>query len=237
VVNRENVISIRSENNSLKKTFYAIGSVAAVIIVVLIPVQIVLYLLWPHPTTIPAWFELFNRNYIIGLISFDFLYMISNILMIFLYLAMFFALYEKKKALCILALTLALVGITTFLSSNTSLEMLSVSHQYALAISEQDKNVLLAAGQTLYYIWKGTAYAISYVLSGISLILFFVAMIPNRSFKKNTAYIGLSSGILMLVPATAGIIGMTMALLSLIPWMIFCILVVQDFYRLFKNDN
>ncbi len=43
----------------------------------------------------------------------------------------------------------------------------------------------------------------------------------------------------MLVPATAGIVGMTMALMSLLPWSLFCILVAQDFIRILKGkvDN
>ena len=218
-----------------KKTVYRIGAIATLLMLAMVPIQVILYLLWPHPTTIPEWFDLFQRNWFIGLVSFDLLYLISMVLMIFLFLAMFFALYEEKKALSIFALTLGLLSLTIYYSSNTSIEMLSVSRQYALAISEQEKTILLASGQTFYSIWKGTAYTVYYVLNAISLILFFLAMISNKLFRKRIAYIGLSAGILMLVPATAGIIGMTMALLSLIPWMIFCIFVVQDFNRIIMN--
>jgi len=220
---------------SYKKTIYRVGMIATVLILVLVPVQIIFYLLWPHPTTILKWFELFQRNCLIGLISFDLLYLISMLLMTFLYLAMFLALYEEKKVLSIFALSLGLLGLSIYYSSNTMLEMLSVSRQYALAISEQEKMILLASGQIFYSTWKGTAYTVYYLLNGISIILFFIAMIPNKLFRKRTAYIGLSAGILMLLPATAGIIGMTMALLSLIPWMIFCIFIVQDFNRIIRK--
>jgi len=41
----------------------------------------------------------------------------------------------------------------------------------------------------------------------------------------------------MTVPATAGVIGMMMALLSLIPWSIFSILLIQDFNRIIKRQD
>jgi membrane-associated PAP2 superfamily phosphatase len=155
---------------------------------------------------------------------------------IFLYLALFFALIDENKTLSIFALTVGLIGLAIYFPSNTSIEMLSVSKQYAQAVAEQEKTILLASGQTLYSIWKGTSYAVYYVLNGIALILFFSAMTKNNKFRKITAYVGLTSGILMTVPATAGIIGMTMALLSLIPWSIFSILVIKDFRELIRKN-
>ena len=89
-----------------KITIYQSGIIATIFMLVLIPVQIFFFIIWPHPTTIVEWFNLFNDNWLIGLISFDFLYLLSMIAILFLYLALFFALYEKNKALTILALTI-----------------------------------------------------------------------------------------------------------------------------------
>ncbi len=220
------------QQSDFKITIYKTGIIATIFMLVLIPVQIFFYIIWPHPTTIVEWFDLFNDNWLIGLISFDFLYLLSMVALLFLYLALFFALYEKNKALTILAVTIGLIGLTIYFPSNTSIEMLSNSRQYAQAVTEQEKTILLASGQTLYSIWQGTSYAVYYVLSGIALILFSLAIINNPKFKKSTAYNGLVSGVLMTVPATAGMIGMTMALISLIPWSIFSILVIRDFRKI-----
>ncbi len=156
---------------------------------------------------------------------------------IFLYLALYFALKDENKTLSIFGLTIGLIGLAIYFPSNTSIEMLSISSQYADAVTEQEKTILLAAGQTLFSIWRGTSFAVYYVLNGIALILFFSAMCKNNKFRKITAYIGLLSGILMVVPATAGIIGITMSLLSLIPWSIFSILVIKDFYKIIKTTR
>ncbi|OFX87831.1 MAG: hypothetical protein A2W99_16075 [Bacteroidetes bacterium GWF2_33_16] len=224
-----------SQQSDYKIILYRTGIIAALFMVVMIPIQIMCFLVWPHPTNIVDWFTLFNNNWIIGLISFDFLYMLSMIASIFLYISLFFALFDLKKALSLFALIIGLVGLTIYFSSNTSLEMLSLSRQYLNAMTEQEKALFIASGQTLSLIWKGTSYAVYYVFNGIALILFFLAMIKNPKFRKSTSYIGLTAGILMTVPATAGVIGMTMALFSLIPWSIFSILVIQDFNKIIKQ--
>ena len=218
-----------------KISLYRVGIIAATFMVTMIPVQIAFYLIWPHPTNIVDWFTLFNNNWIIGLISFDFLYMLSMIASIFLYIALFFALVERHKALSLFALIIGLIGLTIYFPSNTSIEMLSISKQFFNASSELEKRLFVASGQTLYATWQGTSYSVYYVLNGIALILFFLAMIKDNKFRKSTTYIGLTSGILMLVPATAGVLGMTMSLLSLIPWSIFSILVIKDFNRMIKQ--
>ena len=59
------------------------------LLVVLIPIQMVLFIIFPHPNTILEWFTLFNDTPIIGFIGFDIVYIFSNVLMIFLYLSLF----------------------------------------------------------------------------------------------------------------------------------------------------
>jgi len=225
----------RTHQTDYKITLYRAGVIATTFMVTMIPVQIAFFLIWPHPTNIVDWFTLFNNNWIIGLISFDFLYLLSMIAAIFLYIALFIALFENQKSLSLLAFIIGLIGLAIYFPSNTSLEMLSISKQYLNASTEYDKGLFIASGHTLYSIWKGTAYSVYYVLNGVTLILFFLAMIKDSKFRKSTSYIGLTSGILMTVPATAGIIGMTMAMLSLLPWSIFSILVIQDFSKIIKQ--
>ncbi len=223
------------QQTDYKITLFRGGIVAAIFMVTMIPVQIACFIIWPHPINIEDWIALFNTNWVIGLISFDFLYMLSMIAAIFLYIALFFALFDGHKALSLLAIIIGLIGLSIYFPSNTSIEMLSISKQYFNASSEHARELYVASGQTLFSIWKGTSYSVYYVLNGIALILFFLAMIKDSKFRNSTSYIGLTSGFLMTIPATAGVLGMTMALLSLIPWSIFSILVIQDFSRMIKQ--
>jgi hypothetical protein len=225
--------SIQEEKHFLK-SIYLTGVFALAFMLFMIPVQIFFFIVWPHPTEIHDWFVLFNENCLIGLISFDFFYLLSMVASIFLYIALYIALRDDKRALALFALIIGLIGLTIYFPSNTAFEMLSISKQYMNAATEADKAIYIASGKTLLAIWKGTAYAVYYVLNGIALTLFFVTMTKSHVFRKSTAYIGLSSALLMLVPATAGLMGMTMAFLSLFPWSIFSILAIQDFLKMIK---
>jgi len=143
---------MEKQNNYEQQSDYKIivfkaGRIAVGLMLIMIPVQMASFLIWPHPTTIIDWFLLFQNNWVIGLISFDFLYLLSMVASIFLYLALFFALYDKKKSVSIFALTIGLIGLAIYFPSNTSIEMLSNSKQYAKAVTEQEKTILLASGQ------------------------------------------------------------------------------------------
>jgi hypothetical protein len=84
--------------------------------------------------------------------------------------------------------------------------MLSLSTQYAAATTEAQKSMLLGAGQALLAIYNGTAFNVYYILSAITLIIFSLVMLQSKIFSKLTAYLGLLSGLLMLIPSTAGMI-------------------------------
>jgi hypothetical protein len=50
-------------------------------------------------------------------------------------------------------------------------------------------------------------------------------MLLNSTFSKATAIWGLVSGFFMLIPSTAGMLGLVFSLVSLIPWIVFSLLV------------
>lgn len=87
-------MTIEKQNNqehysNFKISIYRTGIIATAFMLAMIPIQIFFYLIWSHPTTILDWFMLFQNNRIIGLISFDFLCLLSVIASIFLYLTLF----------------------------------------------------------------------------------------------------------------------------------------------------
>jgi len=60
-------------------SFYRVSFWASLAMLVLIPMQIIVFVLSPHPTTVQGWLELFNRSWVLGVIHFDGLYIINNI--------------------------------------------------------------------------------------------------------------------------------------------------------------
>jgi len=222
-----------NNRNSLKR-YYNFCILTIISMIVLIPVQIVLFMLYPHPISIIEWFTLFKISPIIGFIGFDIIYTFSNVLMIFLYISLFIIIKNKINNLTIFAVILAFISITIYFSSNRFIEMYIISGKYFEATSEMQKMSFIAAGELLLSVYKGSSYFIYYILNGLSLILLFKSFNGIDFFSKKTVIVGILSGIFMLVPATMGVIGMTMSLLSLIPWIITCFFLISDIN---KNKN
>ncbi|MFC1619715.1 hypothetical protein ACFL45_07195 [Candidatus Neomarinimicrobiota bacterium] len=214
------------------KSLYRIGAVAALIVVAMIPVQSFLFIAYPPPETVLGYFTLFQDNWLLGLLAFDLLYLIDNTLLILLFLALYAALRRTSQSLMAIALTISLVGIATYYSSNPGFEMLSLSSQYAAATTNAQRALFLAAGQGMLASYTGTAYDVYYVLNAAALLLIAMVMLRSRIFSKATAYIGLLAGGLMIIPASAGIIGMAFAFASLLPWAIFSVLIALRLFRL-----
>lgn len=169
------------------------GGVSAFLIVAIIPIQLVLFTLFPPPDTTMGFLELFSTNWIIGLLSLDFLYYINNGLLIVVYLGLFAALRNVDVALMLVALSVGFIGIAVYYVSAIGFEMLSVSQQYFATDSIELKQQLLSVGH------------------------------------------GLLAAILMLIPSTAGTLGLVFSLLSLIPWIVFSILIGRKLMRLGGN--
>lgn len=214
---------------------YTIGGAAAIGSVLLIPIQVVIFITWPPPTAITDWFSLFQESRLLGLLSLDLLYILNNTLILVVYLALYVALKRANETLMAIAFLVGIVGATVYYASNTGFEMLTLSNQYAAATSESMKAMLLASGKTMMTIYTGTAFNVYYVLNGIALLLMAIVMLQSKVFGKGTAYWGLIAAILMSIPSTAGTIGMTFALLSLIPWIVFSILIARNLFRLSKQ--
>jgi hypothetical protein len=214
---------------------YRVAQFLALTMLILIPLQIVIYVIAPPPDTVKGFFELYQQNPFLGLLSLDFLYLFNNMIIVIIYLALFVLLYREKPVTVFLALILGLIGIACYYPSNPAFEMLTLSNQYFQALPEQ-QTIYLAAGEALMAGYTGTTFDIYYVLSTICLLLFAYALIKSHKFKKSVGLWGLASGFFMIVPSSAGVLGMIFSLLSLIPWVVFIALLMINF-RKFAADT
>jgi hypothetical protein len=221
-----------AQSNTKWKSLFRIGGVAALIQVLLMPIQIIIFVAWPPPSTVIDWFTLFEKNWLLGLLSLDLLYIVDNALLGLIYLALYVALKRASESFMMIAVTLGFVGIAAYFASNTAFEMLSLSNQYAAATTDSQRWMLLAAGQAMLAVYKGTAFDVYYVLNAVALLIIAAVMLRSTVFSKLTAYAGLLAGVLMSVPSTAGTIGPVFALASLVPWAIFVVLVARRFFQL-----
>jgi hypothetical protein len=215
------------------KPLYRIGAAAALSTVMLIIIAIPIFLVWPPPgdllptaSTVIDSFALLQNNWLLGLLSFDLVMLVSAVLLIPIYLALYVSLRRASPSLMAIALTLGLVGIAAYFAVNPAFTMLSLSTHYAAATSEAQRALFVAAGLATLAGYQGTGFDMYYVLS---------AMLRSAIFSKGTAYLGIAAGILMIVPATAGIIGVYLSLLSLLPLVAWYLLIAQRLLRLVRN--
>lgn len=197
---------------------------------ILIPIQIIVYVTAPPPDTVKGFFDLYQQNPFLGLLSLDFLYLFNNMIIVIIYLALFVLLYREKPVTVLLALILGLIGIACYYPSNPAFEMLTLSNQYVQALPEQ-QTIYLAAGEALMAGYTGTAFDVYYVFSTICLLLFAYALVKSPRFKKSIGLWGLASGFFMVVPSSAGLLGMIFSLLSLLPWVVFVALLMINFKK------
>lgn len=214
---------------------FKVTSYLIILMIILIPIQIFVYIYAPPPSTALELFELFHQSPLLGLLSLDFLYIINNIIIIVIYLALFILLYHEKPTTSLLALTFGLIGNACYYSTNPAFEMLSLSKKYFQAQADQ-LNIYLGAGEALIASYTGTAFDVYYIIGGgLALILFSTALLKSPNIKKSIGVWGMLSGIFMLIPSSAGLIGMIFAFISLIPWTVFIVLLMIKFKELSHN--
>lgn len=208
------------------------GAAAAVGSVALIVVQVAVFALHPPPVEITEVLALLQRNPVLGLLSLDVLYVVNNVLVALVYLALGVVLLRRAGSLVLVALTLGLLGMAAYLGGgNPAVELLALAGQHADA-SPAEQAALLAAGASLLESWRGTAYLTYYLLNAAALLLLAVAMLRTGALGRPVGWWALAAGVLMLVPATFGVVGTVFAVASLLPWSVMCLLAARRLWRL-----
>ena len=153
------------------------------------------------PQTAIERFTQFKDNWLLGLYNLDLLNIINQIVLI----PSIFALYGVQRKVnnpsALLALILFLVGTTIFITSNTALTMLDLSHKYFGTASDEQRLLYAAAGETMMA--KGAHGSLG-VFIGFSLPtlangLMSGVMLRGKVFSRLTSIIGLVGNLMMVV--------------------------------------
>ncbi len=214
-----------------------LGAAAAVFVVVMIPLQAAVFILSPPPTTVEAFFALFQENPLLGLLDLDVLLTLDYLVMVPFYLALYVVVRLVAPAWALLALVIGLFSLVLFVvSREATFSMWMLSDQFVAATTASDKAALLAAGTTLLTLYNGGTFATSYVLGAISTLLFSAMMVRYHVFGRLPGLIGVLTGVTMLVPANAGPVGLTFAMVSLLPTAAWLILLVPHLLRVARES-
>jgi hypothetical protein len=153
------------------------------------------------PQTAVERFAQFQTSPLLGLYNLDLLNIINQMILIPAYFALFAAHRKTNIAYALLALIIFLVGTTIFVTTNTALPMLDLSHKYAAATTESQKTLLAAAGEAMLARGAHSSLGvfIGFLLPNIAGLIMSLAMLTGKVFSKVTSYLGIAGSVLLLL--------------------------------------
>ena len=211
------------EDGVRSRRIFRAGAVAALATIALVLANGAVLISNPIPSTVAGHFRQIQDNALIGLVNLDLVMLVSELLAAAVFVALYTALRRMNPLTATLALGLSLSGILLYVSINPALSFLFLSDQYAGASSAAQRASFLAAGETLWAAYQGTAFAVFYLMGAVATLIFASMMLRGRVFNRATAYTGLVSGTLMLVPPLPafGAVGVAISSVSLVPMVVF----------------
>ncbi len=181
-------------SDSSYKGLYQLSGITALINALLVLGELIVYAVFPRPGDALAHFQLFQRNWLVGLLTLDLLGMISYLLFVPIILAFYIALHRTSQALMAVATVLFFVGIADFYATNTAFPVLALSQQYAAATTNAERAMLLAAGQAMFTLFNENAFLVSYVIVSASWLMIASVMWRSHMFSRMTASAGMLAG-------------------------------------------
>jgi hypothetical protein len=214
-------------------TLFQLAGISALTVVALIPIQGLVYVLWPPPTTVVEYFQVFQTNPLLGFLDLDLLLVVDQLLIIVVLLALYVALRDVDPSLMLIGAAAGLLGATLMIvSREATFSILSLSRQYGLASSAEQRAALEATGQTLLTVYNGTAFSLGYFLAALAMLLISTAILRSTSFSRLTGVAGVAAGVTGLIPANMGTLGFALSFVSLLPLIVWLFLVGRRFLQL-----
>src|SRR5574341_267627 len=214
------------------KSLYKVGSAAALIMLVLIPIGAIPFIIARRPDTVSGWFTLLQNNRLLGLALLDLPNLGVNVFSILLYLALYAALKRASESLMAIATALGIVAVALYVTTNPAFAMLSLTDQYAATTSEAQRAMLLAAGQTALTSYQSsTAFNVSYLIGALATLMTSAVMLRSKNFSRVTAYAGILASVITLdlfVP----VIGLYISVFSLLFYAIWLSLIARRLFQL-----
>ncbi len=227
------------ETDDKWNSIYRLGGWAAVILLVYsVVTMILLVVIGGQPETAREGFTMLQNNRLVGLLRLDVLTILIIPLYYPLFLGLYIALKKSNIAHATLAIWLVFAGLTLTLATPSVFSWLALSDKFAAATSEEQKTLLLAAGEAILAsdIWHSSGAIIGGILLQTGAVLISVVMLWSKAFAKPTAYIGIVMHSLDLAHILAGFIlpagGIALMAIAGPLYLVWFPLLARDFFRL-----
>lgn len=220
------------------RLLYRLAGAGALISAVFIPIQVLVFIIWPPPLegTAVDWFALFQDNPLVGLLDLDLLLVADNVLLVPIFLSLYVLLRRDSESVMAIATAFGFLGIVFFIASNPAFEMLSLSDQYAAATTEAQRSTFLAAGEAMLATWQGTAFQAAYILGSFAGIAVGAVMLRSAVFSNVTgwmAILGNAVGLGLYVP----VVGVYISVFSVLFLEIWYILISRRLFQLARRSS
>jgi hypothetical protein len=191
---KQNHVTDAETADSRWKGLYKVGGVAALIIAVLLLCEIIVFSVWPQPDTVMGYFELFQDNWLVGLLDLDLLGMVAYFMFVPVVLALYIVLRRASESFMAIGTVLFFVGISVFFATNTAFSIFSLSNQYAAATTDAQRAMFLSAGQATLTSFTVGAFQVSYVIVSGAWLIIAAVMLRSSIFSRATASSGILAG-------------------------------------------
>jgi len=184
------------------KGLYKLGGTAALIAVVMPLAEVFISFLpgvarlTQGTVTVIDWFTLFQSHWFLGLRNLGLLNLLGAALLAPTILAVYSALRRDDEAFGAFGTILFFVGVGVYIAGNRAFPMLSLSGQYALATTDAQRSLFIAAGQAM--LAEGQSRA-GIPLIEFACVVISVVMLRGKVFSKATAYAGILGNALLIV--------------------------------------
>jgi hypothetical protein len=216
------------------RNLYRLGGIASITILVVMLISVAGYIVWPNAAGVTPTIEIFNlvqTNIWATFIALDLGLSISNLVAIFIYLALYVVLRRVSETFALIALVLGLIAAAALIAARPVFEIFTVSDLYMTAGSETEKAHFLATGETLLVQFHGAAWYTYMFLGAVASLINAILMLRSPNFSRVLAYVGIvtfSINALFWVPVV-GFPLLFVAMLGSVPWYI---LLARDLFRL-----
>jgi hypothetical protein len=215
------------------KDLYKIGGISFILTTALVLFAIIAYFIWPYSPNEKSTVEILSilaKDKIGGLISLDFIMLITLIIYIFPILALYASLKTVNESYALIALTFGLLAVATVITSRPLVEMSLISDKFNDATSEIVKNRYLSSAESFRLMFDGTAWVLQTFFLLTSGLISSSLMLKSEMFNNKIAWIGIISSLIGLcfwIPK----IGIALLFLNTILTIVWCPLVARVFIK------
>lgn len=198
---------MRKNFDSQWKSIYKLGALASLIFVLIALLDIVASIMGGGEAAAPGtlnvidWFTLFQDDPFHAFQNLGLFNIFEQTLLILVFLALYAAHRKVDKVFSAFAMILQFIGTAIYISSSAVIPIYALSGKYAVATTDAQRSMLLAAGQAI--LTRGEDFTpgafMGFFFLGMAGIVISFVMLRGKVFSKAASYSGILGTIILFI--------------------------------------